>query len=138
MRMMRRRNAGVSRANATPPNDGVEQGGPAVTSTIASMSIIAPALAASSAHAAELTFFQLPRSAYPRDVVPAVDGGVWYSGQMRGFLGHFNPKSGANEEIPLGPNAAPHGVIVGPDGAPWLTEGGQNPIAPADPAPRNE
>ena len=104
--------------------------------TIASIAIVAAALAAGSARCAEATFYQLPRSAYPHDVAPAADGGVWYSGQMRGFLGHFDPKTGANEEIPLGPNAAPHGVIVGPDGAPWLTEGGQNAIARVDPATR--
>ena len=88
------------------------------------------------AHAAEATFYQLPRSAYPHDVAPAADGGVWYSGQMRGFLGHFDPKTGAIDEIPLGPNAAPHGVIVGPGGVPWITEGGQNAIARVDPATR--
>ena len=107
-----------------------------MTRTIVSIAIVAAALAASAAHSAEVTFYQLPRSAYPHDVAPAVDGGVWYSGQMRGVLGHFNPKTGANDEIPLGSNAAPHGVIVGPDGAPWLTEGGQNAIARVDPVTR--
>src|SRR5215831_11159345 len=96
--------------------------------TIASIAIAAVALAASSARSAEMKFYQLPRSAYPHDVAPAADGGVWYSGQMRGFLGHFDPNTGANEEIPLGSNAAPHGVILGPDRAPWITEGGQNAI----------
>jgi virginiamycin B lyase len=89
---------------------------------------------ASSALAAEATYYQLPPGAYPHDVAPAADGTVWYSGQQRGFLGRFDPKTGKNEEIALGPGAAPHGVIVGPDGAPWLTEGGQNAIARVDPA----
>jgi virginiamycin B lyase len=61
---------------------------------------------------------------------------VWYSGQQKGILGRFDPKTGTNEEIPLGRGAAPHGVIVGPDGAPWITEGGQNAIARVDPVTR--
>jgi virginiamycin B lyase len=97
---------------------------------------LAAVAAAAPARAAEVTFFQLPHDAYPHDVAPAADGGVWYSGQARGFLGHFDPKTGANEEIPLGPRAAPHGVIVGPAGVPWITEGGQNAIARVDPATR--
>ena len=46
---------------------------------------------------------------------------------------HPRPKTGKFEEIPLGPNSAPHGVIVGPDGAPWITDGGQNAIVRVDP-----
>jgi virginiamycin B lyase len=89
---------------------------------------------ASSAFAAEATFYQLPPNAYPHDVAPAADGTVWYSGQQKGILGHFDPKSGKNEEIALGAGSAPHGVIVGPDGAPWVTDGGQNAIVRVDPA----
>jgi virginiamycin B lyase len=29
--------------------------------------------------------------------------------------------------------SAPHGVIVGPDSAPWFTDGGQNAIVRVDP-----
>lgn len=36
--------------------------------------------------------------------------------------------------IELGAASAPHGVIVGPDGAPWLTDGGLNAIVRVDPA----
>ena len=43
-------------------------------------------------------------------------------------------KRGKVTQIPLGPDAAPHGVIVGPDRAAWITEGGQNAIARFDPA----
>ena len=67
---------------------------------------------------------------------PPLTGRCGYSGQQKGILGRFDPKTGKNEEIPLGPGAAPHGVIVGPDGAPWITEGGQNAIARVDPATR--
>src|SRR5215467_11413006 len=88
---------------------------------------------ATSAFAAQATFYQLPPGDYPHDVAPAPDGTVWYSGQQKGILGRFDPKTGKNEDIPLGPGAAPHGVIVGPDGAPWITEGGQNAIARDDP-----
>jgi virginiamycin B lyase len=94
------------------------------------------ALCAAPACAAQVTFYQLPKDAYPHDVAPAPDGTVYYSGQRKGVLGIFDPKTGKNEEVPLGPNAAPHGVIVGPDGAAWLTEGGQNAIARVDPASR--
>src|SRR5262249_38813437 len=103
---------------------------------IASMVAALACAFATSAFAAQATFYQLPPGAYPPDVAPAADGTVWYSGQQRGFLGRFDPKTGKNEEIPLGPGAAPHGVIIGPDGAPWLTEGGQNAIARVDPVTR--
>ena len=87
-----------------------------------------------SAQAAQVTYYDLPQGAYPHDVAPAPDGTVWYTGQRKGYLGRFDPKTGKHEEIPLGSGAAPHGVIVGPDGAAWVTEGGQNAIARVDPA----
>jgi virginiamycin B lyase len=36
--------------------------------------------------------------------------------------------------VPLGPGSRPHGVIQGPDGAAWITDGGQNAIVRVDPA----
>jgi virginiamycin B lyase len=62
------------------------------------------------------------------DVAPAPDGGVWFSGQASGHLGWLDPASGRTELVPLGSGASPHGVIQGPDGAAWLTDGGQNAI----------
>src|SRR5262245_61535769 len=53
-----------------------------------------------------------------------------------GKLGRLDPKTGKSDLIALGPGAAPHGVIVGPDGAAWVTEGGQNAIARVDPVTR--
>ena len=82
-----------------------------ITTTVAALACAAAAcLANFTAVAAEATFYQLPPGAYPHDVAPAPDGRVWYSGQQRGFLGRFDPKTGKNEEIALGPGAAPHGV----------------------------
>ena len=62
------------------------------------------------------------------DVAPAPDGGVWYAAQQSGHLGWFDPKTGKSELIALGGGSAPHGVIQGPDGAAWLTDGGQQAI----------
>jgi virginiamycin B lyase len=36
------------------------------------------------------------------------------------------------EQVPLGQGSAPHGVIVGPDGAAWVTDGGLNAIVRVD------
>ena len=36
----------------------------------------------------------------------------------------------------LGARSAPHGVIVGPDGAPWITDSGLNAIVRVDPDTR--
>ncbi|HEY2758090.1 MAG TPA: lyase [Pseudolabrys sp.] len=98
--------------------------------------IVALAIAAASASAAQVSYYQLPSGSYPHDVAPARDGGVWFSGQIQGFVGHFDPASGKLDKVALGPGAAPHGVTIGPDGAPWFTEGGQNAIARVDPAAR--
>lgn len=62
------------------------------------------------------------------DAAPAPDGGVWFSAQRSGHLGWFDQRTGKSELIPLGHGSSPHGVIAGPDGAAWLTDGGQNAI----------
>jgi len=63
-------------------------------------------------------------------------GPVWISAQRSGHLGILDPKSGKVEFVPLGPGSSPHGVIAGADGAPWLTDGGQNAIVRVDPKTR--
>jgi virginiamycin B lyase len=81
----------------------------------------------------QLTEYAVPSGSHPHDVAPAADGGVWYTAQRLGKLGHLDPATGAVREIPLGRGSAPHGVIVGPDGAPWITDGGLNAIVRVDP-----
>jgi virginiamycin B lyase len=58
---------------------------------------------------------------------------VWYTAQHTGELGRLDPATGATHHIPLGSGSAPHGVIVGPDGAAWITDSGLNAIVRLDP-----
>src|SRR5919106_2034056 len=82
--------------------------------------------------------YPLPRGHRVHDVWadPAPDGPVWFSAQGSGHLGIVDPKSGKVELVPLGAGSAPHGVIAAADGAPWLTDGGQNAIVRVDPKTR--
>jgi virginiamycin B lyase len=45
----------------------------------------------------------------------------------------LDPATGETRHIPLGSGSSPHGVIVGPDGAPWITDSGLNAIVRVDP-----
>src|SRR6202165_6313938 len=76
--------------------------------------------------------YSVPGGSHPHDVAPAVDGGVWFTAQGAGYLGWLDPNTGELRQIALGPRSAPHGVILGPDGAPWVTDGGQNAIVRVD------
>src|ERR1700680_4576094 len=82
----------------------------------------------------EPVYFGVSRGAHPHDVAaaPVPGGPVFYTAQATGKLGELDPTSGKTEEIALGPRSAPHGVIVGPDGAAWITDGGQNAIVRYD------
>jgi len=79
-------------------------------------------------------YFDVPRGSHPHDVAaaPSPGGPVYYTAQMTGKLGILDPKTGKFEEIALGRGSAPHGVIVGSDGAAWITDGGQNAIVRVD------
>jgi virginiamycin B lyase len=89
----------------------------------------------------EFEEFDVPSGSRPHDVAPARDGGVWYTAQGAGALGHLDPDTGRTKHIALVDTSkpgirgtsAPHGVIVGPDGAPWITDGGLNAILRVDP-----
>jgi virginiamycin B lyase len=80
-------------------------------------------------------YFDVTPGAGPHDVAaaPVAGGPVYYTAQRSGRLGILDPASGKVREVALGPGSAPHGVIVGPDGAPWITDGGQNAILRVDP-----
>jgi virginiamycin B lyase len=80
-----------------------------------------------------LETYAVPAGDAPHDVAPAADGQrVWYSGQGAGVLGRLDPGSGEVERVALGEGSAPHGVIVGPDGAAWVTDGGLNALVRVD------
>jgi virginiamycin B lyase len=64
------------------------------------------------------------------------DGPVWFSAQRSGHLGILDPKSGKVDLVELGQGSSPHGVVAAGDGAPWLTDSGQNAIVRVDPKTR--
>ena len=76
--------------------------------------------------------FGVVAGSHPHDVAPAPDGGVWYTGQLDGTLGHLDPSTGKVRTIKLGAGSAPHGVITAPDGSAWITDGGLNAIVRVD------
>lgn len=82
------------------------------------------------------TYFPVVPDSHPHDVAAAPDprGPVYYTAQATGKLGVLDPATGHVNEIALGEKSAPHGVIVGPDGAAWVTDGGQNAVLRVDPA----
>jgi virginiamycin B lyase len=89
--------------------------------------------AAPDASCLTLTTYPVGAGEHPHDVAPAADGKrIWYTAQAVGQLGLLDPTTGKAELIPLGDGSAPHGVIVGPDGAAWVTDGGLNAIVRVD------
>lgn len=80
--------------------------------------------------------FPVPSGSRPHDAVPDSWGWVWYAGQGNGEAGAVNPATGEVIRVPLAPpgrRSAPHGVVIGPDRAPWFTDGGLNAIVRVDP-----
>lgn len=94
---------------------------------------------APSAIAADPSYFAVTNGSHPHDVaaVPGANGPVYYTAQRTGKLGILDPTSGKVQEIPLGEDSAPHGVIIGPDNAVWVTDSGLNAIVRVDPGSRS-
>jgi virginiamycin B lyase len=92
------------------------------------------AVGASPVTQADVAYFVTPAGSHPHDVAaaPAPGGPVYFTAQMTGRLGILDPASGRVVDVPLGDRSAPHGVIVGADGAAWITDGGQNAILRVD------
>src|ERR1700751_3660022 len=87
---------------------------------------VAMSIAGSLAHAKMvIQTFAVLAGAGPHDVYPAPDGTVWFTAQSAGKLGRLDPRTGKSDLIALGPGAAPHGVIVGPDGGPGSPKAGR-------------
>lgn len=105
------------------------------TETVADNPREAPASTSfTSAEEFQIQEYPVPAGTHPHDVAPAPDGGtVWYTAQHREALGKLDPETGETHHIPLGSGSSPHGVIVGPDGAPWITDSGLNAIVRVDP-----
>lgn len=104
--------------------------------TSAWLFLLAVAIPAPAAEPGRTTYFPVPQGARPHDVAasPQPGGPVYYTAQATGRLGILDPANGKVVEIALGDRSAPHGVVVGPDGAPWITDGGQNAIVRVDPS----
>jgi virginiamycin B lyase len=98
--------------------------------------LAAPALlrhAAAQENGFRVKYFPVPEAQRSRDVTACSDGvTMWFNCQGNGKLGRLDPRDGSYRLIDLGPGSAPHGVIVGPDRAAWVTDGGQNAIVRVD------
>jgi virginiamycin B lyase len=99
------------------------------------VSLIFLLTAATAAAQVTVQEYPLPPRLHAHDVWadPAADGPVWFSAQRSGQLGRLDPITGKVDLFALGKDSAPHGVILDADGAPWLTDGGQNAIVRFDP-----
>ncbi len=94
--------------------------------------LLRPASAATN-ESFRVTYFPVPDAQRSRDVTPCSDGVMmWFNCQGNGKLGRLDARDGSYKLVDLGQGSAPHGVIVGPDKAAWVTDGGQNAIVRVD------
>ena len=102
------------------------------------LSFVLCAFAAAAAAQVRVQEYPVPPGHGVHDVwaAPSPSGPIWISAQGSGHLGILDPKSGKIEFVKLGTGSSPHGVTAGADGAPFLTDGGQNAIVRVDPKTR--
>jgi virginiamycin B lyase len=96
--------------------------------------VVAAGAWSAGAMGATATYFDVVKGSGPHDVAaaPGTNAPVYYTGQRNGTLGVLDPATGKVTEVSLGKGSAPHGVVVGPDQAAWITDGGQNAIVRVD------
>jgi virginiamycin B lyase len=76
--------------------------------------------------------YSVAAGSHPHDAVPDRLGRAWYAAQGDGTIGRLDPATGDYVVVRPGPGSAPHGIIMGPDGAAWVTDGGLNAIVRVD------
>lgn len=106
---------------------------PSAVAVTSAPTTVPSASPAATSGAVSLQEFPVVAGSGPHDVAPAADGGVWYTGQRNGTLGHLDPRTGAVREVRLGAGSSPHGVIVDRNGVAWVTDSGLNAIVSVDP-----
>jgi streptogramin lyase len=81
--------------------------------------------------------FPVSPGSHPHDVAPLPKGGIVLA-KASGKLGWLDPNTGSTHEIALGQGTTrPHGVIIGLDGGPWITDGALKTIVRVDPHHRH-
>jgi virginiamycin B lyase len=98
------------------------------------LTVLIPFFASAQGDAYEMAEVEVIAGSRPHDVAPDPEHErVWYTAQRDESLGLYIPSTGEVRHIHLGSGSAPHGVIVGPDGAAWITDGGLNAIVRVHP-----
>src|SRR5688572_4521694 len=105
------------------PSELIATASPTAASSPEAPQTIRPTASPSRTPSFSVQTYPVPAGSHPHDVAPAADGGVWYTAQGSGELGWLDPADGEVREVSLGAGSAPHGVIVGPEDAPWITDG---------------
>jgi virginiamycin B lyase len=71
----------------------------------------------------------------PHDPLAALDGTIWYTGQMANVLGRVDPATGRVTEYRLDtPMSGPHGLVADRDGNIWFTANFAGYIGKLDPS----